>query len=269
MEQKRIIAFDSDGCVLDAMEPKHRYCFGPAAVEVYGLKEMEDVFLEEWNRVNLYAPTRGINRFAGLAEVFENLRRMGYSVPSQEALRAWCATSPALSEKLLEQDCAGNKTLEHALEWSRLVNQKTREIEDKIVPFPGAAEAVHAAASTVHIAVVSSAKEQQIRTEWQKFGIADCVKWFHGQESGTKAQCLAKLKAETDAEILMVGDALGDLDAAQQNGLLFYPIQPGAETASWTAFREQYLPMFKRGGYTMDNENVQCFLRYMKRNTIT
>lgn len=265
MEQKRIIAFDSDGCVLDAMEPKHRHCFGPAAVEVYGLEEIQDAFLEEWNRVNLYAPTRGINRFLGLAEVFLNMRQMGYSVPSQDALREWCASASALSEMLLEQDCTGNRTLEDALKWSRRVNQMTRETQDKIVPFSGAAEAVRAAAESADIAVVSSAREQQIRTEWQKFGIADCVKWFHGQESGTKAQCLAKLKAQSGAEILMVGDALGDLDAAQQNGLLFYPIQPGAETASWQAFREQYLPMFRRGEYTMENEAVQKFLHTMKR----
>ncbi len=265
MEQKRIIAFDSDGCVLNAMEPKHRYCFGPAAVEVYGLQDMKDTFLAEWNRVNLYAPTRGINRFWGLVEVFENLRQMGQSIPSQEALRTWCNTTPALSEKLLEKDSAGNETLEHALQWSRRVNQMTREIGDKIVPFSGAAAAVHAAAELADVAVVSSAKEEQIRAEWQKFGIASCVKWFHGQESGTKAQCLAKLKEQTGAEILMVGDALGDLDAAQQNRLLFYPIQPGAEAASWQAFRERYLPAFGRGGYTMENENVQEFLRYMKR----
>ena len=265
MEQKRIIAFDSDGCVLNAMEPKHRYCFGPAAVEVYGLETMKDAFLAEWNRVNLYAPTRGINRFAGLVEVFENLRQMGYALPAQDALRDWCGAAPALSETLLEQDSAGNRTLEMALEWSRRVNQMTREIGNKIVPFSGAAEAVHAAAECADVAVVSSAREGQIRAEWQKFGIASCVKWFHGQESGVKAQCLAKLKAQTGAEILMVGDALGDLDAAQQNGLLFYPIQPGAEPAAWQAFRSRYLPMFRRGAYTMENENVQTFLRYMKR----
>jgi len=81
------------------------------------------------------------------------------------------------------------------------------------------------------------------------------------QKIGAKAQCLAKLKAQADAEILMVGD----LDAVQQNGLLFYPIQPGAETASWQAFREQFLPMFRRGEYTMENEAVQKFLRTMKQ----
>ncbi len=260
-----MIAFDSDGCVLNAMEPKHRYCFGPAAVEIYGLEAIKDAFLAEWNRVNLYAPTRGINRFVGLAEVFENLRRAGYALPAQEALRDWCNTTPALSEELLEKDSRQIPSLGKALEWSRRVNGLTKEIGEKIVPFPGAPEAVRAAAENCLVAVVSSAREEQIRGEWRKFGMADCVTRFCGQERGTKTQCLAKLKTDFGADILMVGDALGDLDAAQQNGLAFYPIQPGAEAASWQAFRAQYLPAFANGTYTMDNENVQHFLQSMKR----
>ena len=189
-----MIAFDSDGCVLNAMEPKHRYCFGPAAVEIYGLEAIKDAFLAEWNRVNLYAPTRGINRFVGLAEVFENLRRAGDALPAQEALRDWCNTTPALSEELLEKDSRQIPSLGKALEWSRRVNGLTKEIGEKIVPFPGAPEAVRAAAENCLVAVVSSAREEQIRGEWRKFGMADCVTRFCGQERGTKTQCLAKLK---------------------------------------------------------------------------
>jgi hypothetical protein len=33
----------------------------------------------------------------------------------------------------------------------------------------------------------------------------------------------------------MVGDAMGDLEAAKANGVLYYPINPGAEDASWLA----------------------------------
>ena len=39
----------------------------------------------------------------------------------------------------------------------------------------------------------------------------------------------------------MLGDALGDLSAAQKNGVWFFPIVPGKEEASWVRFKEEAL----------------------------
>jgi hypothetical protein len=59
----------------------------------------------------------------------------------------------------------------------------------------------------------------------------------------------------------MVGDAPGDLQAARANGVLFYPIEPGREDASWQRFYEEALPRFFSGSYVGDymNERIEQF----------
>ncbi len=56
---------------------------------------------------------------------------------------------------------------------------------------------------------------------------------------------------------LMVGDAPGDLKAAQANRLLFYPIDPGAEDESWQRFFEEALPRFFAGNYAGEYMDAQ------------
>lgn len=41
-----------------------------------------------------------------------------------------------------------------------------------------------------------------------------------------------------DDHVVMVGDAVGDKDAAEKNGVFFYPILVGSEAESWREFRE-------------------------------
>lgn len=75
------------------------------------------------------------------------------------------------------------------------------------------------------------------------------VSGYHGQECGSKAAILQRLAASTDSpeSVLMVGDAWADLEAADAAGTLFYPIEPGAEAASWKYLREQILPSYLAG----------------------
>ena len=47
----------------------------------------------------------------------------------------------------------------------------------------------------------------------------------------------------------MVGDAPGDRKAAEANGVLFYPIDPGHEDESWRRFHDEALPRFFAGTY--------------------
>jgi hypothetical protein len=42
----------------------------------------------------------------------------------------------------------------------------------------------------------------------------------------------------------MIGDAPGDMQAARQNGALFYPINPGREDESWRQFYEEAVHRF-------------------------
>ena len=53
---------------------------------------------------------------------------------------------------------------------------------------------------------------------------------------------------------LMVGDAPGDMKAAKANGFLFFPINPGAEEASWKEFHDEGLKRFFAGDFAGDYE---------------
>jgi hypothetical protein len=47
----------------------------------------------------------------------------------------------------------------------------------------------------------------------------------------------------------MIGDAPGDLSAAKANQCLFYPINPGAEEASWERFSQEGVDRFLNGTF--------------------
>ena len=64
---------DSDGCVMDTMRIKHVHCFGPCLVREWELWRHEEAILSRWNEINLYSPTRGINRFKGLAMALKEI----------------------------------------------------------------------------------------------------------------------------------------------------------------------------------------------------
>ena len=55
----------------------------------------------------------------------------------------------------------------------------------------------------------------------------------------------------------MVGDALSDWNAARANGVLFYPIDPGHEDASWQRFFEEALPRFFTGSFAGEYMDAQ------------
>ncbi len=50
-----------------------------------------------------------------------------------------------------------------------------------------------------------------------------------------------------DDKILMIGDANGDLKAAKSNGVLFFPVNPGKEEASWERLYREGLDKFFAG----------------------
>ena len=76
-----------------------------------------------------------------------------------------------------------------------------------------------------------------------------------GQEVGSKAQCIEKVKQSYEAShCLMIGDAPGDGQAAKKNGILFYPICPLKETESWKQFYVQTLDWFLNGQYAGEHE---------------
>ena len=72
-----LIALDSDGCVFDTMGLKHRECFIPALIRVFGLQSVAADARRIWEEQNLYSPHRGMNRFLGLIHCFKALVALG------------------------------------------------------------------------------------------------------------------------------------------------------------------------------------------------
>ena len=65
------------------------------------------------------------------------------------------------------------------------------------------------------------------------------------QEQGHKTDIIKSYLSAYDAEnILMVGDAPGDYQAAKKNGVKFFPIMPGDEENSWIELSNHVLDKF-------------------------
>src|SRR3990172_7815694 len=126
-----LVGFDSDGCVFDSMELKHKECFIPNFINHYGLQGVSKYAREAAEFVNLYSKSRGVNRFPALAEQLDWLRRRpevkarGVNVVRPKGLVAWIATETKLGNPALEKAVAatGDPDLKLALEWSLAVNK--------------------------------------------------------------------------------------------------------------------------------------------------
>jgi phosphoglycolate phosphatase-like HAD superfamily hydrolase len=100
--------------------------------------------------------------------------------------------------------------------------------------------------------VVSATPGEALQREWHEHGLHRHVALIAGQELGSKKEHLALAAAGRyeASNVLMVGDAPGDRKAAEANGVLFYPINPGREDESWQRFYEEALPRFFDGRYS-------------------
>ncbi len=232
-----LLCVDSDGCAMDTMNIKHFRCFGPCFADEWGIEDgrAREKALRRWNEINLYEPTRGINRFKALALILTEL------YPENEDIAAflkWTNEAKELSERALERELEGgaNAVFEKALNWSRAVNRKIGELsEDEKQAFAGVKEAFEAAKSQFDIAIVSSANFDAVAEEWERCHLLEDVDVLTTQRDGSKAHCISELlkKGYAKERVLMVGDAPGDLAAAEENGVAFYPVLVRLEKESW------------------------------------
>jgi phosphoglycolate phosphatase-like HAD superfamily hydrolase len=261
------IGIDSDGCVFDTMEVKHKECFIPNIIKHYGLAAISKYVREAGEFINLYSQHRGINRFPGLiltldlvSQRAEVLRRRPY-IPALTGLRDWVGRETRLSNPALstEVQTTGDADLAAALTWSEAVNRTIGEVVKDVPPFPFVRESLESMQGLADVMVVSATPGEALMREWDEHGLRPLVSLIAGQEMGSKREHLALAavgRYETE-KILMVGDAPGDLKAAESNGVLFYPIDPGAEESSWQRFFEEALPRFFAGTYAGDYMGAQ------------
>lgn len=249
-----LICVDSDGCAMDTMDIKHFRCFGPCMVEEWGLEQWSEPILNRWNAINLYSGTRGINRFKGLAMALTEIDKVYCPIEGVAELAAWAEHTPELSNQAIAEAAktAKGPALTKALSWSRKVNAAIDALpESDKKPFPGVAEALAAAHSAADVVIVSSANREAVEEEWTRCELLPSVDVLCCQDSGSKAACIAQLKAKgyDPAHILMVGDAPGDQAAAGKNGVMFYPILARHEADSWAEFTAKALPALLSGSY--------------------
>ena len=259
-----MVGVDSDGCAFDSMDFKHKECFAPATINVWNLQPCAKYARETWEFVNLYSDMRGLNRFPALVRFLKLLAERpeaverGFVLPDLAPLEAWIESEKNLGNPALAREVEHNPDpiLKQTLAWSEEINDNVRRMSRNIPPFPHTRESLEKASKCADVLVVSATPAEALAREWAENKIDGYVNIIAGQEMGTKRVHieLAKKGRYADDHMLMVGDALGDLKAAKDNNILFYPINPGDEVMSWERFYNEALELFIRGKYAGEYE---------------
>ena len=262
--QKHLVCIDSDGCAFDTMGIKQRECFCPWMIEAFNLQPVAEAARGCKEFADLFSKTRGANRHVTIKRILTELLpshpkvlSRGFSVPQYPTYFAWIDNPDSLlsNEGLAaaigaETDLAAKQELEAILEWSERVNWAVGEIVKGIPPFPGVRESLQRIEGQADVVVVSATPLEALLREWAEHDIERYTALICGQEMGTKREHIAVVgEAYPRDHILMVGDAPGDLRAAQANGVLFFPIIPGDEESSWREFVGEGLDRFFAGTY--------------------
>ena len=266
------IGVDSDGCAFDTMAIKQRDCFVPHTIRHWGLEAIAPFVRETELWLNLRSRWRGSNRFPALVKVFDLLAERpecvdrGFRPLQVDSLRTWIAEEPQLGNPALEAAVArtNDPVLRKTLEWSKDINATIARTVRGVPPFPHVRESLARIAGRADTVVVSATPGEALQREWAEHDLARYARLICGQEMGKKAEHLkhgAGGKYEPD-HVLMVGDAVGDLRAAESIGACFFPINPGAEADSWKLFHEEAAERFFAGEYRGELEDrlVEAFL---------
>lgn len=247
-----LVGIDSDGCAFDTMELKHKECFIPNTIKFYNLQAVSKYAREAAEFVNLYSKSRGINRFPALVESLEWLQKRpevkarNVKIRVPESLVRWIAEETKLGNPTLQAKVeeTNDEDLRLALEWSETVNQTIADMVEGVPPFPLVRECLEKLTGKADMLVCSATPNEALKAEWTEHGIDKFVEAICGQESGSKKETLSNASKYDKDHVLMIGDAPGDHRAAQANDCLFFPINPGAEEASWQRFHEEGIEKF-------------------------
>jgi phosphoglycolate phosphatase-like HAD superfamily hydrolase len=252
-----LVGIDSDGCVFDSMEIKHKECFIPNFINHYGLQGVSKFAREAAEFVNLYSKSRGINRFPALIEQLDWLRRRpevksrGVDVPRPHGLIEWVSRESKLGNPTLEKAIAetGHVDLKRALAWSVAVNNAIAEMVRCVPPFPFVRQSLERIAGRADMIVCSQTPCVALEAEWKEHDLARYVVAICGQEVASKKEALKTASQYGPDHTLMIGDAPGDYNAAIANNCLFFPINPGAEESSWRRLFEEGIARFFEGSF--------------------
>jgi phosphoglycolate phosphatase-like HAD superfamily hydrolase len=248
------VGIDSDGCVFDSMAVKQKDFFHPLIIQGWGLEAAEQQLRECAEFVNLHSVWRGQNRFLALLMTFDllaaraDVQAMGVPLPSLDSFRTYLASGVPLGNPSLQSylQAHPDPELARVLAWSLAVNREIEERMPRNPAFPHVLEALSMLQGASDTMVVSQTPEEALVKEWREQQLDGYVRMIAGQELGTKCEHLqmAATSRYPAQRILLLGDAPGDRSAARDAGVLFFPINPGAEAASWQRFVDEAYARF-------------------------
>ena len=273
-KHKYFIGIDSDGTAFDSMEIKHKIAFIPTAIKIWGLEKIKEEYTEIAEFINLYSELRGVNRFPGQLLTFDFLvEKKGIDkniLPDYSLLKDFVNSGLPMSNGSLKKfmETNNDEFLTELLKWSEEADEIFTKHAEGLAPFENLREALEIAQNSADIVIISSASSAGLSKDWGEADLLKYVSFVAGQEHGNKSKQLfgtADGKYEKE-NILMLGDAFGDLDAAKSIGACFYPITPKNEVESWKKFKDKFLVKFLNGEYAgkLEDELAGDFKKILK-----
>jgi phosphoglycolate phosphatase-like HAD superfamily hydrolase len=222
--------------------------------------------------VHLHSRWRSVNRFQALVHIFDLLcewqKQAAGLIADYSALRQWVTHTPHLSNPALRQEIekTGDAQLQQALAWSEAINACMAQRLRHIPPFAHARENLLEVSKWADIMVCSTTNSKALHRDWQESGLAQYTRLLAGQEMGRKKDLIhAVLQNKYErSKVLMLGDALADLEAAHGNGVSFFPIIPNQEGESWRLFGLEAAARWRLGQYAGDYER-ELILDFTRR----
>ncbi len=268
--KKYFVGIDSDGTVFNSMELKHKDCFIGCLIRSFGLAAIAHEVHLVWNYVNIFSNTRGTNRFKALLLTFDYLNKMKrikelkIYIPKLNPIKNWLSLNKILSNEALKQMISELPQSERAeiitvYNWSKEVNNSVKKTVFNLPPMEGALNGINFLKPYADIVVISNTPIRTLNREWSENNITSDVLYIGGQETGSKTEMLSAVAKNKykDQNILIIGDAPGDLSAARNIDALFFPIFPKNEEKSWETFNEIGLEYFLNGTYYGKFQNQQ------------
>jgi phosphoglycolate phosphatase-like HAD superfamily hydrolase len=248
---------------------KQRECFCPWMIASFGFQPVAQAARECKEFADLFSKTRGANRHVTMRRILVDLlpghpqvRARRFPTPEFPHYSSWVEekgnllSNDGLRKAIsAARSDAARSEFERVLEWSERVNWAVEQIVRGIPPFPYVRETLDRLRDRADAAVVSATPVEALQREWTEHRVASYAALICGQEMGTKSQHIAATaRSYRRDHVIMVGDAPGDLAAARENGVLFYPIVPGEEEESWERLYREALDRFLNGTYSPSYE---------------
>ncbi|MHC4789267.1 MAG: HAD family hydrolase [Planctomycetota bacterium] len=259
------VCIDTDGCVLDNMWAKQVIVFHPHFMHMNGLRDVEMFFRIHAEHHNLWATTRGCDRYLAVCHTLRSLLedpQAQDALPRQHVQNLLASVQGYVDfvEGSGGQRAFGIRSLfeyherngldfnvTRLLAWSEAVNRSFRFVTLGMPPFEGVGGALECLAQRADLLVVSATPYGDLAQWWTRAEVSQYVQAIAGKEMGKKADHIRLLKEAggyKDGQVMMIGDGGGDLKAARANGALFYPTPAGRELEAWRDAREAFDAFF-------------------------